>query len=75
MRNSHLEERESDWTREIYHVCMKEILVGLVEINSHEFEVKPESAFCALLQPLFVEKVQIQVGKQLDFTKIVFFSK
>lgn len=54
MRNSHLEERESDWTREIYHVCMKEILMGLVEINSHEFEVKAE--FCALPQPHFVEK-------------------
>lgn len=47
MRNSHLEERESDWTREIYHVCMKEILVGLVEINSHEFEVKPVSVLCS----------------------------
>lgn len=37
VRNSHLEDRKYDWTREIYYVCMNEIM-GLIEINSHEFK-------------------------------------
>lgn len=46
--------------------------MGLVEINSHEFQVKPEISFCVFLQPQLAKKVQVQIGKELDLPRLCF---
>lgn len=57
-----------------YHAGIKAILMGLAEINTHEFRVRLETQYCVFSQLHLAEKVQPHRGKELDSTKPVFFS-